>query len=99
MSDETLPAGTEYSVIVRILPRGEEVDMELPATSTGKVIKESLLDHEELHIPKYDEEGSQYSYKLVSKGSGKEISDAVTLYEAGVKDGDTLLLMPTIIAG
>ncbi len=99
MSDVTLPADTEYSVIVRILPKGEEVDMELPATSTGKVIKESLLDHPDLDIPKVDDEGNLYSYKLVSKGSGKEIKDALTLYEAGVKSDDTLLLMPTIIAG
>ncbi len=99
MKDQTIPIDTEYSVVVRILPQGEEVELELPAASTGKTIKDSLLDHPELNIPKTDPEGNRYHFKLISKSAGKEISDDKTLYECGVNNGDTLLMTPTLVAG
>lgn len=99
MGEMTIPMDTAYSVFVRILPGGEEVEMELPAASTGKMIKESLLAHGELNIPRVDPEGSAYTFRLISKLSGKEITDDKTLYEAGVSNGDTLLLKPDLVAG
>lgn len=99
MGDFTLSAEATYNVIVRILPSGKEVELELPATSTGKIIKDSLLDHSELAIPRIDPEGNRITYKLSSKRMGKEVADDKTLYEAGISDGDTLLMAPIIVAG
>lgn len=99
MQDITLNLDQDYMVMVRLLPSGEEVELELPAASNGKAIKESLLEHEELNIPKMDHEGNRYNYKLISKGSGKEVTDDRSLFECGVASGDTLLLSPTLVAG
>ena len=88
-----------YKVIVRLLPSGEEIDMELPASSTGLVIKETLLNHPELNIPKEDATGQRYTYQLVSKSSGQEITADKTLFECGVNDGDKLVLNPKLVAG
>jgi uncharacterized ubiquitin-like protein YukD len=102
MSDNfTMPidSSESYKVVVRILPAGEEVDMELPATTTGKLIKDSLLGHPDLNIPKFDPEGGPITYQLTSKNAGTQITDNKTLHECGVNNGDTLMLSPILKAG
>jgi uncharacterized ubiquitin-like protein YukD len=99
MGVKTIPAGEEYSVIVRVLPAGEELELDLPAEATGKEIIESLLEFDEISTPINDPEGNTIVYKLTSKSSGKEIKPDMSLFEIGVNNGDTLILNPTLIAG
>ena len=99
MGHRTLEPGQEYGVIVRVLPSGEELELDLPAEATGKEIIESLLEFDEINTPTHDPEGNQIVYKLVSKNSGKEVKEDLSLFEVGVNNGDTLILSPTLIAG
>ncbi len=85
------------NLVVRILPAGDEVDVELPLQTTAKELIEELLDSGE--VPKADPHGNPYTYDLVLKGTRAHIMPEKTLYDIGIKDGDTLLLMPRLVAG
>lgn len=85
------------TVIIRLLPGGDELDVELPLYSTGKEIVEELLNAD--LVPRTDPQGNPYTYKLVSKDSSLEIVPEKTLFDLGVKDGNTLLLTPQLVAG
>lgn len=85
------------NVIIRLMPGGDELDVELPLFSTGKEIVEELLNSD--LVPRNDPQGNPYTYKLVSKDSGMEIVPEKSLYSLGVKAGNTLLLMPELVAG
>ena len=50
-------------------------------------------------VSQNDPQGNPYTYKLVSKESGMEVVPEKSLFNLGVQDGNTLLLMPTIVAG
>ncbi|WP_421795498.1 EsaB/YukD family protein [Haliscomenobacter sp.] len=89
----------QISLLIRILPSGKEVEIELPLTTLGAEIKKALLEHPELQIPKIDSDGSHIPYRLSSKSKGKEVKDESTLKELNIVDGDTLLMAPVIIAG
>jgi len=55
---------------------------------------------ERLNYPRYDATGGQLlSYKLHHQSSRKQLLDEMTLKQSGVNDGDTLRLIPEIIAG
>ena len=85
------------SVIIRLMPSGDELDVELPLYSTGREIIEELKNGN--LVPPNDPQGNPYTYKLVSKESGMEVVPEKSLFNLGVQDGNTLLLMPTIVAG
>ena len=50
----------EINIIIRILPKGEEVDVELDVTTTGKEIISELISNG--LTPKNDPEGNPYIY-------------------------------------
>ncbi|GAB4416777.1 MAG: hypothetical protein OHK0039_26440 [Bacteroidia bacterium] len=85
------------NVIIRLMPGGDELDVELPLYSTGKEIIDELLNGD--MVPRNDPQGNPYTYKLVSKDSGLEIVPEKSLFSLGVKKGNTLLLMPELVAG
>jgi len=85
------------NVIVRVMPGGEEHEVQVPRFTTGKEIVDALLDN---HVAKRtDAEGNPYTFKLVSKLNNIQLSDDKTLDDVGIKDGDTLLFIPDMIAG
>lgn len=88
----------EISVVVRIYPSGEELDVELPLYSTGKDIIDELLNAN-LGIPKTDAQGNQYFYELFCKDISKTIVPEKTLADLGVQSGYRLLLTPKLVAG
>ena len=53
------------AIIVRVMPSGDELEVELPIYSTGKEIKEELLSAEV--APRVDPEGNPYVYDLIFK--------------------------------
>lgn len=49
--------------------------------------------------PVQSPDGNAMSYALDHKESGKRLQDNQTFAEAGVKDGDHLILIPEVVAG
>ena len=98
MGHRTLEPGQEYRVIIRILPAGEEHEIDIPVDATGREIIESLLEFDEINAPSHDPEGNQIFYKLVSKNSGIEVKPDLSLFEVGVNNGDTLFLTPSFLS-
>lgn len=93
-----MPETDVINVIVRILPSGDELDVELPLYSTGKEIINELLNAD-LGIEKQDPQGNPYIYQLIAKDTGREIMSEKSLNDTGVKEGQTLLLTPKLVAG
>ncbi len=72
-------------------------EVELPDDAPMNRILAVLL--EKMNFPQFAPDGQPLSYKFHHKNSGRQIQDAQTLAEAGVKDGDILRLQPEITAG
>jgi len=74
-------------------------DMELPDTVTGEQIINAMIDKGKL--PRVDDQGNPIVHELISgmkdPGGAKKITTK-TLEQAGVKDGDQLIVRQTIIA-
>jgi uncharacterized ubiquitin-like protein YukD len=85
MSDQTI-----VTIIVRIMPQAEDLEIELPLYTTGKQIVEELLSQQ--IIPRNDEAGNPIVYELVSKKVGKKLMPEDRLADLNVPNGDTLLL-------
>lgn len=89
---------SKINLRVRIVHTGKEIPVSLDPSTQGEKLLNKLLSTPGLSLAKIDGEGNPIVYKMSSKGSGKEISRS-TLGDAGVKDGDTLLLTQQLIAG
>lgn len=88
----------EISVIIRVMPNADDIEVTLPLESTPKDIVEALLDSD-IGIPKIDPQGNPYVYELQPKGSNSAIQDGQSLQKANVQNGDTILMMADLIAG
>ena len=75
----------------------KRVPAELPDDAPVNKIIAILID--KLRLPRTGPDGAPLSYKFHHKNSGRQIQDAQTLAESGVKDGDILRLQPEITAG
>lgn len=53
----------------------------------------------QLNMPLTSPDGAAMSYKLHHKESQRQLNDQSTLQDSSVSDGDTLRLIPEIIAG
>jgi uncharacterized ubiquitin-like protein YukD len=53
----------------------------------------------ELKMPLVSPDGTAMSYKFHHKESARQLNDSNTLMQSNVADGDTLRLIPEIIAG
>jgi len=89
---------SEISVIVRVMPNAEDVDIDLPLEASPADIIEEMLNAG-LDIPRIDQQGSTISYKLVPKGRQQALADYETLGQAQVQNGDILLMIPQVRAG
>ena len=85
------------NITVRIMPKGDELDVELPVYSTGKEITEELLTANV--ASRHDPEGNPLIYDLISKAGNIRIEDDKSLHDLGVRDGETLYLVPKMVAG
>ena len=54
---------------------------------------------EKIKLPSVGPDGNPISYKFIHKVTGRQLLEAQTLGEAGIKDGDVLRLQPEITAG
>lgn len=85
----------EIRLTIKILPSGEEVDIDLPITSTPKEIIAELIRHN--LAPASDSSGNEINYSL--SGNNRALGEDETIEEAGLKEGDSLLMIPKIVAG
>jgi hypothetical protein len=87
----------KISIIIRVMPNGDELDVELPLLSTGREIVGELLDAG--IAPKADNSGNPYIYELFSKVSNVKIEEHKTLYDMNISDGDIVYFVPKLVAG
>lgn len=93
-------ADQKVKVIIRVMPNGDEIDATLTVKATADQIIKKLMTDPKLKLQKNDTQGKPISYELLCKESGKNLSqNKLSLEQAAVKDGDTLLLTPSVIAG
>lgn len=85
------------NIVIRVMPAGDELDVELPVFATGKEIIEELLSQK--IAPRNDPDGNPYVYKLVSKRSNQEIKEEKTLQALDIKEGETIYFVPKLVAG
>ncbi len=88
----------DINIIIRVLPSGDELELELPLHTTVKEIIDELVSSG--YVPGSDPQGNPYSYDISVKGdTNKQIMPEKTLYDIGIKNESTLLLMPRLVAG
>ncbi len=85
------------NITVRIMPKGDELDVELPVFSTGKQIAEELLSSNV--ASRNDPEGNPLFYELISKAGNVKIEDDKSLHDLGIREGETLYFVPKMVAG
>ncbi|MGB3799255.1 MAG: hypothetical protein WA952_05525, partial [Lewinella sp.] len=61
------------NIVVRVMPGGEQLDVELPRFSTGQEILEGLLS--ENVAPRQTQQGEPLFYELISKTGNVRIED------------------------
>jgi len=88
----------KVKVVIVVLPKGDEIDSNLPLEGTGEQIVKKLVETPSLNIPQKDQQGQAISYSLMHKESGTVIGKQ-KLKDVGVKDNDKLILQPNIVAG
>lgn len=71
--------------------------VEIPDDAPVARIVAVLID--KMRFPQNGPDGQLLSYRLQHRNSGRQLLDAQTLREAGVREGDVLRLMPEITAG
>jgi len=82
---------------VRVQPTNDEVTVELDMYTSGKEIKKALISQD--IAPSTDNQGNPIVYQLISKSSNKVIDDHKTLDDLGIREGETLFMIPAIAAG
>ena len=85
------------NIVIRVMPKGDELDVELPLFTTAKEIIEELIRANV--VPRTDPGGNYYSFELISKINNSIILEKQTLHDIGIKEGDVLYFVPKIIAG
>lgn len=88
---------SNISIVIRIMPQAEDLDVDLPLHCTGKQIVEELLGNN--IVNRNDDQGNPIVYELVSKALGKKIRPEDQLQDLAIPNGDTLLLTPKVFAG
>ncbi|MCB9349884.1 MAG: hypothetical protein H6573_20580 [Lewinellaceae bacterium] len=84
-------------ITVRIMPSGDEFDVEIPDSLTGREIIEELLLNN--LMPQHDPQGNLFIYEILIMETGVPLKEGVALAEAGIDDGFTLFVVPKLTAG
>lgn len=72
-------------------------EVEVPDDAAIERLIAVLVDR--MRFPQNGPDGQLLSYKLQHRTTGRQLLDGQTLGDAGVKNGDSLRLMPEITAG
>lgn len=88
----------EISLVVRIMPNADDVEVSLPHDTKVKALKEHLLQSK-LGIPQRDDAENPIVYQLLVKGKNEVLNEESSLQSSLVLDGDLILMIPKVIAG
>jgi hypothetical protein len=83
--------------VTLILPSGGSQTAEVPDDVPVKELLPELVSA--LELPTTGPDGRPMGYRLDSKALGRELKDTETLDEAGIPEGDRLMLTADITAG
>ena len=83
-------------LVIRIMPSGDEVDVELPIGSKGAEIIEEILEAN--LAPRIDSEGYPYIYELIAKSTNVKIGDDKSLFELGIKNNEVIYFVPKMLS-
>ena len=87
----------KVNVIIVDATGNKEQKVGLPDDVKCGIIMVKLV--EKIKLPSVGPDGNPISYKFIHKVTGRQLLEAQTLGEAGIKDGDVLRLQPEITAG
>lgn len=88
---------SDLNIVIRVMPNGDEFDVEVPSYSSGKDLVDGLL--QKGVAPRNDPQGNPYIYELISKAKNVKISETKTLMDVGITNGDTIYFTPKLVAG
>ena len=83
--------------ITIVLPSGGSRNAEIPNDITVKDLLPELTTS--LELPVTGPDGRPVSYRLDSKALGRELKEVETLAQAGVPEGDRLMMTADVTAG
>ena len=67
----------------------------VPPNTLGSELIAAILGREDLELPRKNSDGVLLQYELVCKETGnREVGANATLGEAGVKEGNTIIMSP-----
>lgn len=69
----------------------------VPGDKETRRVIAAIVD--KLNLPLHSPDGTPMSYKFHHQETSRQIKDENTLIQSGVSDGDTLRLIPEIVAG
>ncbi len=99
MSADSNPSA-KVDLILRILPNGTELHIDVPLSATGSQLLQKLLENAaNFGFPTTDNDGNRFTFQLVNKKAGREIGLTETLFQNGMREGYTLLLVPILTGG
>ncbi len=75
----------------------KNVKARVSPTVTSKNMIESIIT--KMQLPATSPDGTPMSYSLDHKEGGRRLQENQTLEEAGVHDGDHLIVFPEVVAG
>ncbi len=87
----------KVNVVIVDATGNKEQKVGLPDDVKCGIIMVKLV--EKIKLPSVGPDGNPISYKFIHKVTGRQLLEAQTLAEAGIKDGDVLRLQPEITAG
>lgn len=87
----------KVNVVIVDATGNKEQKVGLPDDVKCGIIMVKLI--EKIKLPAIGPDGNPISYKFIHKVTGRQLLEAQTLAEAGIKDGDVLRLQPEITAG
>lgn len=87
----------KVNVVIVDATGNKEQKVGLPDDIKCGIIMVKLV--EKIKLPSVGPDGNPISYKFIHKVTGRQLLEAQTLSEAGIKDGDVLRLQPEITAG
>ena len=87
----------KVNVVIVDATGNKEQKVGLPDDIKCGIIMVKLV--EKIKLPSVGPDGNPISYKFIHKVTGRQLLEAQTLGEAGIKDGDVLRLQPEITAG
>jgi uncharacterized ubiquitin-like protein YukD len=87
----------ELDITIQDVGGANAVDFTVPSDVPAKNIVAKLLSA--MNLPTHDPSGTPMSYMLHHVQTQRQINQDATLLSSDVKDGDSLRLVPQIIAG